>query len=426
MYKRIVLSLLIAVIIAFDSIAACPANAAVPDVNAMSYVVMDASDGRVLYSKNKDDKIYPASTTKIVTAMCVLDSVSLDKKIKFTKQMRKLTHTSDIAHIDMPVGTVYTVREYLYMMLMASDASSAVALAIGTAGSVPAFAKKMNAKVKALGLTHTKFDNPVGLDKGNKYYKIHSTAYDFAVLSRKAMTYKTIRKIAATKQYTVAKCKKKPAIKINNTNMFYSSYDYDKTKYSVIGLKTGSTNAAKYTMVVVGRDKSGREVICSYFGATTNVGRYEGIRKLLDYTYKMAGKGKIKLHKDFWDARYNKNSALIRKYADSGVISMSSNGRFYPNKAVTGSKFSSYLSKIKGVDITFANDTVSVKEFVDAYNSYYSTECTIEECVSAGILPKEAASDSGALITNADAVFIASKVKGLSTEIASKDAAEKN
>ena len=423
-FKRI-LAIYLAVVIAFSlPVNVSVSNAAKPSVNAKSYVVMDAGSATVLYKKNANKKIYPASTAKVMTAMCAIDSLDLDKKITYTSKMAKAVASPDIAKLYIPVGSKYTVREYLYMMLMVSDASSASALAIGTSGSFAAFSKKMNAKARKLGMNSTTFDNPVGLDKGNGYNKIKTTAKDFAIMTRKAMSYSTIRTIARTKTHKVPKCNKKAAITIVNTNLFYSSYSYDKNNYQVIGLKTGSTRAAKYTMIVVGRDYKDHEVICAYFGASSNYNRYIGIKKLMNYTFKQYKAGKITLHKDFWDSRYGTAAAYIRKYADKGILTCNSAGRFYPDNKVTGSQFTSYLKSISGTSITFSGVNVTVGEFLAEYNVHYSTDKTLDDLKNAKILPSDMTLNEGSPITKGQAVYIAANLKKIEDEApyASSDA----
>ncbi len=411
-FKRLLVAYLVIIISFMMPVNGMTATyAAKPSVNAKSYVVMDASSADILYKKNANKKIYPASTAKIMTAMVAIDSLDLDKKVTYTTKMTKAVASPDIAKLNIPVGTKYTVREYLYMMLMVSDASSASALAIATSGSFEAFSKKMNAKAKKLGMTATTFDNPVGLDKGNGYNKIKTTARDFAIMSRKAMSYQTIRTIAKTKTHKVPKSNKKPSISIVNTNLFYSSYNYDKNNYQVIGLKTGSTKAAGFTMVVVGRDYSNHEVICAYFGANSNYNRYTGIKKLMNYTFKQHKAGKITLHKDFWDSRYGTCSTAIRLYADKGILKCNSNGRFYPNEDVTSAQFTSYLKDIAGADITFSNADVTLGEFLKAYNNHYNSDRTLAELLSAKILPSDMVLNDDVNITKGQAVYIAANLK---------------
>ena len=233
------------------------ASAAVPSVQAKAYVVMDANSGGVIYKKSMNKRIYPASTVKLMTAIVALENADLDKKITFTKKLRKMI-PSDASKLGLKAGTTYSVRQYLNMMLIASDADSATALASGTAGTYENFITLMNDTAKRYGMDRTSFDNPSGLDTGNGFKKTYTTAYDFAILARHAMSYETIRNIVSKNTYNVPARKGKPSFKIKNTNGFYSTYKLKGKKYSIIGSKTGTTRAAGRVLIATARDESGR------------------------------------------------------------------------------------------------------------------------------------------------------------------------
>lgn len=279
------------------------ASAAAPSVKAKSYVVMDAASGDVLYKKYMNKKLYPASTVKLMTAVVAIEHAELDKKIKFTKKMKKLV-PDDASDLGLKTGTSYSVKQYLSMMLIASDADSAIALAVGTGGSYDQFIQWMNSKAESYGMDKTSFDNPVGLDKGNGYNDTYTTAYDFSVLTRHAMADGTIRSIVARKKYKVPARKGKPSFTIKNTNGFYSSHKLKGKQYSIIGSKTGTTNAAGHVLIVTARDDEGHEVICASFGSSTSVALYNGIEKLLDYTFKQYENGKTDLSAGEWETRF--------------------------------------------------------------------------------------------------------------------------
>lgn len=173
--KKLVIVLLIAAFISglvpgsiFNQVPT--ASAAVPSVQAKAYVVMDANSGGVIYKKSMNKKIYPASTVKLMTAIVALENADLDKKITFTKKLRKMI-PSDASKLGLKAGTTYSVRQYLNMMLIASDADSATALASGTAGTYENFITLMNDTAKRYGMDRTSFDNPSGLDTGNGFKK---------------------------------------------------------------------------------------------------------------------------------------------------------------------------------------------------------------------------------------------------------------
>lgn len=334
-------------------------SASKPSVKAHSYLVMDANSGAALYSQSPDKKIYPASTTKIMTALVALDNAKETKKITFTKDMKKQVNSSSIAHLGLKTGAVYQVRDYLHMLLLSSDADSAYALAVGSCGSIKKFVKKMNAKAKALGMKSTSFDNPVGLDIGNHYTKTYTTARDFAVMARYAMSNPTIRDIVAKSSYRVPKTSKSKAFTIHSTNAFYSGASYDDSLYEVIGMKTGYTSAAGYTFIGIARDIEGHEVICAFFGNSSSGRRYSDIKNLFNYTFLQYDKGKLDLSVGFWDTRFLASEKVVRKYAEQGVLSTEEE-RFYPKRKATEQEFVELINDIGELSLTASANSKEV------------------------------------------------------------------
>lgn len=139
---------------------------------------------------------------KLLTALTVLEYSGTDEEIKYTKKIRRMV-PSDASALNLKTGRTYTVEQYLHMLLIVSDAGSAVALAQGTAGSQKDFVVWMNEKAKALGMMHSHFDNPIGLDKGSGYYGTYTTAADFIKVSKAAMENPVIKRIVAKHKYRV-------------------------------------------------------------------------------------------------------------------------------------------------------------------------------------------------------------------------------
>lgn len=256
-----------------------------PSVQASAYVVIDASTGKTIYSKKAGKRIYPASTAKLMTALVTLEHLKLNKKITMTKNIKNKV-PGDASALSLKNGTRYTVEQYLNMMLIASDACSAVTLAVAASGSIRGFCKLMNKKAKKLGMKHSYFDNPMGLDRGNGYNKIHTTAADMGKLAKAAMKNKVIRKIVKKSKYKVPKVKGAKSFTIKSTNRLYSCYKFKSNKYKVIGTKTGTTNAAGHVLIATVKNSEGNEVIICYFGAKTTDALYTGIKKLFKYTFK--------------------------------------------------------------------------------------------------------------------------------------------
>ena len=172
------------------------------------------------------------------------------------------------------------------MLLISSAADAADTIAEAISGSTSKFIEQMNNKAKLLGMNNTKFDNTIGLDIGNKYYNTYSTSNDIAKLTNVVMKNTTIRNIVCKPSYTIKKFNNKGSKTINNTNRFLRGQWYPKDLYTIIGTKTGTTNAAGYALSATAIDKNGREIICSFFGNATRNKMYENIQALLTYTYK--------------------------------------------------------------------------------------------------------------------------------------------
>lgn len=260
--------------------------AAKPKTMAHAYYMIDAESGDKILSSHANKKIYPASTVKLLTALTVLDYADTNQKIKYTKKLRKKI-PAEASALNLKTGRVYTVEQYLNMLLIVSDAGSALALAEGTAGSVSKFVEMMNEKAQELGMKHSHFDNPVGLDRGSGYNGTYTTAADFIKVSKAAMEEPVIKKIVAKHKYKVQPVGVKKSFVIKNTNAFYGTYKklVKNKKYKIIGSKTGTTRAAGHCLVATAVDEDGNTVICAFYGNGGYERLYKDIRKLLDYAF---------------------------------------------------------------------------------------------------------------------------------------------
>lgn len=287
--KRRILTyfLLAALVVSMDF--AKPVKAAgVPKTRAHAYYVLDADTGKKIVSSRANKKIYPASTVKLLTALTVLEHTTQDYKITYTKKIRKQI-PYDAAALNLKTGRVYTVKQYLHMLLMVSDAGSAIALSVGTAGSMDQFVEWMNDKAQELGMKDSHFDNPIGLDVGSGYKNTYTTAADFAKVSKAAMENATIRNIVAKRKYKVSPVGVNKSFKIKNTNAFYFRYKkmVKGKSYKIIGSKTGTTKAAGHALVATAVDEDGHEVIVCFYGNGGYERMYKDIRKLFDYAYSL-------------------------------------------------------------------------------------------------------------------------------------------
>lgn len=179
-----------------------------PVLWAESAVVMDETNGTILYAKNPNEELPMASTTKLMTAVVALSHGNPDQIIAISP----VAATTGGARIDLHTGEQYTLRDLLYGMLMISGNDAAEAIATGLAGNEATFVGWMNDTAKALGLTHTHYMNPHGLDDNGHY----SSAHDLAVLGRYALSLPLLHQISGTHEYTVAANATHPAKPFQN------------------------------------------------------------------------------------------------------------------------------------------------------------------------------------------------------------------
>lgn len=224
--------------LAAAALLAAPCTAA--DCSAACAIVMDADTGAVLYEKEADRRSLIASTTKIMTAVVVLERCHPDDEFVIPPEAANVEGSS----IYLRAGEVLTVRELLYGMLLHSGNDAAVALALACGGSVGEFVALMNLKAQKLGLTNTSFENPSGLDGENHY----STARDLANLTAYALKNDLFRQIVSTK---TIRCGERSFT--NHNRLLWSTA-------GVIGVKTGYTKAAGRTLVSAA-ERNGRRLI---------------------------------------------------------------------------------------------------------------------------------------------------------------------
>ena len=206
-----------------------PGRAEAVSTSATAAILMDADSGRVLYEQNADAQMLIASTTKIMTALVAIEEGNLSDTVTVS---RKAAYTEGSA-MYLKEGEKLTLETLLYGLMLCSGNDAAVAIAEHIAGSEADFAKLMNQKAEELGMEHSSFANPNGLDAEGHY----STARDMAILACAAMNNETLARIVSTRTVTIG------GRTMTNHNKLLSYLD------GCIGLKTGYTMAAGRTLV---------------------------------------------------------------------------------------------------------------------------------------------------------------------------------
>ncbi|MEK6653095.1 MAG: D-alanyl-D-alanine carboxypeptidase family protein [Nitrospirota bacterium] len=239
------------------------------EIKSKAALAMEASTGRVLFAKNPNLRLPPASTTKLVTAMVVLDRARLNETVTISEMAAEVP---SIKGTRFKPGETVTVETLLYAALLRSANGAAFALAEHVAGSEEKFVELMNRKIAAIGASDTKFINATGLPgKGQQI-----TAYDLAKILRHALKYPVIREIIGTREADISTSEGR-TISLENTNKLLWSDE------GAVGGKTGYTRLARHCFVYAGK-REGETVIVAILGAPS--------RKMLwDEAEQLEGKG---------------------------------------------------------------------------------------------------------------------------------------
>ncbi|WP_101877555.1 serine hydrolase [Lachnoclostridium edouardi] len=248
-----------------------------PEIQSEGAVLLDAATGKVLYGKNENEKFYPASITKLMTGLLVVEKCSLDDTVTFSSTATTNLESGAVS-LNLTEGDKLTVKDCMYALMLKSANEVANGLAEHVAGSNSKFADMMNERAAALGCKNTHFTNPHGLNDTNHY----STPYDMALIARAAFNNETFRKIDSTLSYQIPATKKvsTPRTVTMGHKMFYST---DSRYYpGIIGGKTGYTSKAGNTLVT-GVDKDGVRLIAVIMKSKST--HYQDTKALLDFGF---------------------------------------------------------------------------------------------------------------------------------------------
>lgn len=255
-------------------------------VNAKAAFIMDANSSKVLYSLNPDQKLYPASLAKIMTALVVLDYVNGNYDSLVTFSYNSVTRDIDknSVTIGASAGDQLSVKDCLYSLLLPSANDAANALAEYVAGSINDFALLMNEKAKNLGLTNTHFVNPSGLHDDNQY----TTASDMATILQCALSYPIFAQISSSVSYRHAPIRRyKNPDNSNNQVLNTTSILVPGSGYYYNGIlagKTGHTTNAGYNLAAAAK-KNGMTLICVVLGCSKDKIRYQETKSLFDFHF---------------------------------------------------------------------------------------------------------------------------------------------
>lgn len=254
-----------------------------PVVAAQGAALLNATTGEFLYTKNGDTQYYPASITKLMTALLVAESCNLSDTVTFSAAATTNLESGAVS-LNLVEGDQLTVEQCLYALLLKSANEVGNALAEHVAGSNAAFAERMNAKAAALGCTNTHFANPHGLNDPDHY----TTAHDMALIAKAAFENETVRKVASTLSYSLPATKKNGA---RTLTMGHKMLNPSDSRYypGIIGGKTGYTSKAGNTLVTAA-EKDGTRLIAVILKSSST--HYTDTKALLDYGFEAAAQKK--------------------------------------------------------------------------------------------------------------------------------------
>lgn len=268
MKKYRFLSSLLAVItltVLFTPFSALAAPA--PEITARHAILMDANYDQVLYENNAHEKAYPASITKVMTALLVCEALERgqlteDQMITVSETSMSNLHANG-STANIKAGEIMCVKDLLYCLLLPSANEASNILAEAVSGSIDDFVTLMNKRAQELGCTGTHFANAHGLHDSNHY----TTAYDIALFTKEALKHQLFCDIVGAQSYTIQATNLSEPRKFYNTNALLSNWHYIGYTYDkAIGVKTGTTDEAGKCLVSAAKD--GEEyVICVVLGA---------------------------------------------------------------------------------------------------------------------------------------------------------------
>ncbi|WP_349947702.1 serine hydrolase [Lacrimispora sp. BS-2] len=320
-----------------------PADIKQPEIQSEGAVLMDASTGTLLYSKNGETRYYPASITKLMTALLVVEKSNLSETVTFSKAATTNLESGAVT-LGLTEGDKLTVEQSLYGLMLKSANEVANGLAEHVSGSVGAFSALMNARAKELGCTGTNFVNPNGLNSSSHY----TTPHDMALIARAAYQNETVRKVSSTLSYQIPATKKASA---RTVTMGHKMINPGDSRYypGVIGGKTGYTSLAGNTLVTC-VEKNGVRLIAVIMKSKST--HYEDTKSLLDYGFALKAAG-----------------GLTAQTSSQGWVQEGS--KWYYRKQ-DGKKAGNEWLKIDGVYYWFGTDSVmAASRWVESNGKWY-------------------------------------------------------
>lgn len=249
-------------------------------ITSEAAAIFDLYHGEVLYSKNAFERMYPASITKVMTALLAIKYGNLTDMVTVPQEVNSITE-SGATMCGIKPGDVISMQELLYGLMLPSGNDAGVAIAVHMDGSVEAFADRMNREAISLGATGTHFENPHGLNAEEHY----TTVYDLYLIFKEALQYPQFQEIIHTASYTAQYMDSQGQAKTptwKNSNWFLNGQKEVPAGVTVIGGKTGTTNAAGYCLILDSTDAENHDYVSVVLKADSRPALYENMYHLID------------------------------------------------------------------------------------------------------------------------------------------------
>lgn len=285
-----------------------------PVVHAQSAILMDATTGEVLFEKNSEQRFYPASITKFLTAMVVLERAGLDEVVIYSKSATTNLEAGAVT-LGVSQGDRISVRDSLYGMMLKSANEISNGLAEHVSGSVGEFCNLMNAKARSLGATNSNFANPNGLNNPNHY----TTAKDFAYIAKAGFDNPMLLQILRTGRYTFPATQRSQAVNIIMGHQMIRTENPNFYE-GVIGGKTGYTSKAGNTLVTLAQ-RDGKRLVTVVLKA--NRTHYADTKAMLNYGFQIAKASNSEMlqqSEQFEQSAERENKAATPKVENQAIL----------------------------------------------------------------------------------------------------------
>ena len=249
-----------------------------PLVNSEAAAVFGIDDKTVVFQKQAFERLYPASITKVMTALVALKYGNLEDTVTVGEES-VITETG-ASLCNIRPGDTLTMEQLLYGLMLPSGNDAGASIAVHMAGSIEGFAEMMNREARALGATDTHFLNPHGLHDENHY----TTAYDLYLIFNEAFRYPEFRTIIETKEYTASYTDREGNARTQtwkNSNRYLTGERETPAGLTVLGGKTGTTQAAGYCLIMASEDPEGRDYISVVLKAGSRSNLYDNMTNII-------------------------------------------------------------------------------------------------------------------------------------------------